>query len=148
MSDPIDELLAEAETATENGDEVPEKTMLEEISEITTNDPDQLGNALGGMMSKMFKRTNGILNANPDETPEESVNKLMIAMYGPEQAAVIKHHQTVTEYFEKTLREKTMKEAIRETKEKFELPDDYIIEMKMRIQFSLGDQKNSVPEID
>ncbi len=108
------------------------------------SDSESMGKLLGGMFTQM---SSAFMEPGPDGEPKSS-DEIIRTLLGQDASEKVLREMAIRDFLESSMQENTLKEAVRMTKEKFELPDDYETELKITIKFSTHDAKQSVPDID
>lgn len=107
-------------------------------------DPDAQGRAVGNFFATMMRRI--------QEPPPEGANPIahmLGQLIGPDLAARAAREAEIKTFFMARLAEGSMPEAVRITKERYQLPDDYSIEIPLRVSFKLPvAAKASEPDVD
>ncbi len=115
--------------------EMLEKFKTEDINKIETPDVSKM---FGGLFGETFEKVSNMISAPKKEgqSEEERMSDCMKQLFGEDIAAKIQKASEVKKFFEEVLQESSFAEAICLTKEKYDLPDDYSFELKLRVTFS------------
>lgn len=119
--------------------EMLEKIKTEDINKIEAPDVSKM---FGGLFGDAFSKVSNMVSAPKKEgqSEEEHMSDLMKQLFGEDMAAKMQKATEVKKFFEDVLRESSFAEAICLTKEKYDLPDDYSFELKLRVTFSKSEK--------
>lgn len=143
------------------GQEPPEEQkpfdFLNVIKETDTDDPNAMGMAFGKMFAQMKNIFNNIPPAQPNETEDQAqqriVHNSLGAIIGEDRAAealeLVRRQDAINRFLTEQLWEHSFPEAIRRTKEEFNLQPGQQFEFKLKITVGEnGAAKTTVPDID
>lgn len=109
-------------------------SMIDKLTGLLDNahTPEEQGQAFGNMMTNMFN----LVQAQPQGDPDVSMRNFMGALLGDQLADQIAREAQIRTFFEESIRTHVMSEAITLTKERFNLPDDFRLQVPLEIVFA------------
>lgn len=157
----IDPTSDNKEVVEENGEKIAAvpimQGMLDQMRDINMDDE----NAIGNMFANMFKHVNTMVKSIPiqqQQVPENEkdekimtdkfTGQLLTSLFGTDQATealeIIKRQQDVALFITESLKTMTLSIALNLAKDKFNLPDDFEMELKLKLTFNLPSNDNTV----
>jgi len=156
----VESTIDDKEVVKENGEKIAAvpimQGMLDQMRDINMDDE----NAVGNMFANMFKHVNTMVKSIPiqqqvpnNEKDEKIMNdnftgQLLTSLFGTDQATealeIIKRQQDVALFVTESLKTTTLPIALNLAKDKFNLPDNFEMELKLKLTFNLPINNNTV----